>query len=56
MIKSLPHPLMLNADVRSTEAAQIGLFGFTEDRRSSFEGNFGVLVLDNLVIGGEYRQ
>ncbi|MBT3878069.1 MAG: DUF3034 family protein [Candidatus Scalindua sp.] len=56
MIKSLPRPLMLNAGVRSTEAAQIGLFGFTEDRRTVFEGNFGVLVLDNLVVGGEYRQ
>lgn len=56
MIKSLPRPLMLNAGVRSTEAAQIGLFGFTEDRRIVVEGNFGFLVLDNLVIGGEYRQ
>jgi len=56
MIKSLPRPLMLNAGVRSTEAAQIGLFGFTEKRSTVFEGNFGVLVLDNLVIGGEYRQ
>lgn len=56
MIKSLPRPLMLNLGVRSTEAAQIGLFGFTDERRTVFEGNFGVLVLDNLVIGGEYRQ
>ena len=56
MIKSLPRPLMLNAGVRSTEAAQMGLLGFTEDRRIVFEGNFGVLALDNLVIGGEYRQ
>lgn len=56
MIKFLPRPLMLNAGVRSTEAAQIGLFGFTEDRRTVFEGNFGIMVLDNLVIGGEYRQ
>jgi len=56
MIKSLPQPLMLNAGVRSTEPAQTGLFGFTEDRRTVFEGNFGVLVLDNLVFGGEHRQ
>lgn len=56
MITFLPRPLMINAGVRSTEAAQIGLLGFTEDRETVFEGNFGVLALDNLVIGGEYRQ
>ncbi len=55
MIKSLPRPLMLNAGVRSTEAAQMGLLGFTGERETVFEGNFGVLALDNLVIGGEYR-
>ena len=56
MVTSLPRPLMINAGVRSTEAAQIGLLGFTDNRKTVFEGNFGVLVLDNLVIGGEYRQ
>ena len=56
MIKSLPRPLMINAGVRSTEAAQMGLLGFTEERETVFEGNFGILALDNLVIGGEYRQ
>ena len=56
MIKSLPRPLMLNAGVRSTKAAQMGLLGFTGERETVFEGNFGVLALDNLVIGGEYRQ
>lgn len=56
MITSLPRPLMINAGLRSTEAAQIGLLGFTENRKTVFEGNFGVLALDNLVIGGEYRQ
>ncbi|MFV1975731.1 MAG: DUF3034 family protein [Candidatus Scalindua sp.] len=56
MIKSLPRPLMLNVGVRSTEAAQMGLLGFTEKRETVFEGNFGILALDNLVIGGEYRQ
>ncbi|MDR4506354.1 MAG: DUF3034 family protein [Candidatus Scalindua sp.] len=56
MITSLPRPLMINVGVRSTEAAQIGLLGFTENRKTVFEGNFGVLALDNLVIGGEYRQ
>jgi hypothetical protein len=56
MFKSLPRPLMINAGVRSTEAAQIGLLGFTGERETVFEGNFGVLALDNLVVGGEYRQ
>lgn len=56
LFTSLPRPLMVNVGLRSTKAAQIGLLGFTGDRKTLFEANFGLLVLDNLVIGGEYRQ
>jgi hypothetical protein len=56
LITSLARPLLINVGLRSTEAAHTGLLGFTDDRKTVFEANFGVLVLDNLVIGGEYRQ
>ncbi|MCF6355789.1 MAG: DUF3034 family protein [Candidatus Polarisedimenticolaceae bacterium] len=56
LFTSTPRPFFINAGLRSTKAAQIGLLGFTDKRKTLFEANFGVLVLDNLVIGGEYRQ
>lgn len=56
LFTSTPRPFFINAGLRSTKAAHIGLLGFTDDRKTLFEANFGVLVLDNLVIGGEYRQ
>lgn len=56
LFTSLPRPLLVNAGLRSTEAVHTGLLGFTDDREIVLEANFGVLVLDNLVVGGEYRQ
>ena len=56
LFTSTPRPFFINAGLRSTKAAHIGLLGFTDKRKTLFEANFGVLVLDNLVIGGEYRQ
>jgi hypothetical protein len=56
LFASLPRPLLVNVGLRSTEAAHAGLLGFTDERKTVLEANFGLLVLDNLVIGGEYRQ
>jgi hypothetical protein len=56
MLSFSSRPLMVNLGLRSTEAAQIGLLGFTDDRKVVVEGNLGLLILDNLVVGGEYRQ
>ena len=56
LFTATPRPLLVNVGLRSTEAVHAGLLGFTDNRKIVFEGNFGVLVLDNLVVGAEYRQ
>lgn len=56
LFTTTPRPLLVNVGLRSTKAAQIGLLGFTDKRKTVFEGNFGYMILDNLVIGAEYRQ
>jgi len=56
MIPGLPRPVMLNLGVRSTDAAQIGLLGFTRDRVIRPEGNVVVLVTDRMGVSGEYRM
>jgi hypothetical protein len=56
MFTAPPRPVLLNAGVRSTQAAHIGLFGFTDVRDFVFEGNAVVLVTDRLAMGAEYRQ
>jgi len=52
----LPKPFILSAGLRSTEAGQIGLFGFSDDRDTVFEGNAVFFVTDRLLVAGEYRQ
>ena len=56
LFTATPRPLLVNVGLRSTKAVHAGLLGFTDNRKTVFEGNFGVLVLDNLVVGAEYRQ
>ena len=56
LFTATPRPLLVNVGLRSTEAVHAGLLGFTDNRKTVVEGNFGVLVLDNLVVGAEYRQ
>jgi hypothetical protein len=52
----LPRPFILSAGVRSTEAAQIGLLGFSGDRDIVFEGNAVFFLTDRLLLAGEFRQ
>ncbi|HRU06303.1 MAG TPA: DUF3034 family protein [Candidatus Brocadiia bacterium] len=52
----LPRPFFISATARNSDAAQYGWLGFTDERRWLFEGNVGVLILDNLVLAAEYRQ
>jgi len=52
----LPRPIILTAGMRSSEAAQTGLLGFTDDRRVFFEGSVAVLFTDKLIGAFEYRQ
>lgn len=56
MINFLPRPLLLNFGVRNSEAAHIGLLGFTGEREFLFEGNAVLFVTDRFAVGGEYRQ
>ena len=56
MITALPRPVILSAGLRSTEAAHIGLLGFTGDRKIVGEGSVCVLATDRLILAAEYRQ
>lgn len=55
-ITALPRPVIVSVGIRSTQAAQTGLLGATDDRSTVFEGNILALVTDNIGVGGEYRQ
>lgn len=52
----LPRPFFVSATARRTDAAQLGWLGFTDDFGIVYEGNVAVLLLDNLIVGAEYRQ
>ena len=56
MITALPRPLLVNAGLRSTKAAHLGLLGFTDDRKTLFEGNLVLFVTNRLGFAVEYRQ
>lgn len=56
MITALPRPMILSATLRSTEAAHIGLLGFTGDRELVVEGAVCVLATNRLFFAAEYRQ
>lgn len=56
MIASLGRPVIFTAGLRSTEAAHIGLLGFTGEREIVGEGSVCVLVTDRWLLAGEYRQ
>ena len=48
MITALPRPVVVSLGLRSTEAAHIGLLGFTRDRKLLGEGNVCCLLTDRL--------
>ncbi len=52
----LPRPVMVSAGARASKATHIGLFGFTDDYRVTFEGNAAVFLTDRLILAAEYRQ
>ncbi len=56
LITALPRPVLVSAGLRSTEAAHLGLLGFTDDRTVVGEGHLVVFATDRLLVGGEYRQ
>lgn len=56
MLNLFPRPVLINVGARSTDAAHIGLLGFTGNRKLVFEGNVVVFATDRLALGAEYRQ
>ena len=52
----LPRPFILSAGARLTDAAQIGLLGFTRHYQVVCEGNAVFFVTDRLLVAAEYRQ
>ena len=52
----LPRPVLLELGGRATEAAHIGLLGFTDNYNFVFEGNVVVFLTDRLALAAEYRQ
>ncbi len=49
-------PVILTGGIRFSKAAQLGLLGFGETCRASFEGSVVCLPTDWLVLGYEFRQ
>ncbi len=56
MVKALPVPLIINFGLRSSEAAHLGLLGFTDDRELLIEGNIIAFLSGRLAVAAEYRQ
>ena len=52
----LPKPFVLSAGLRSTEAAQTGMLGFSEKRDVVVEASAVFFLTDRLLLAGEYRQ
>ncbi len=56
MITALSHPVLIDAGLRATKAAHLGLLGFTDDYKIVAEGNVAVMATDRLIVAVEYRQ
>ncbi len=56
MLTFLPRPVLINAGLRATEAAHLGLLGFTDEYEVVFEGNVAVFVTDQFILSSEFRQ
>ncbi len=56
MLKFLPRPVLVNVGVRNTNAAHIGLLGFTGHREFLAEGNVLIFLTDRFLVGAEYRE
>jgi hypothetical protein len=49
-------PLILSAGLRNSSAAWVGYLGFSDERKTTFEGNAIYIPLDWLAVGYEFRQ
>jgi hypothetical protein len=55
LFKNLPRPVLVNAGVRATKSAHLGLLGFTDTYSAQFEGSVAGLLADRLILATEYR-
>jgi len=56
MISLGTRPLIATLGLRSTEAAHIGLLGFTGDRKLNLEAALVYMPVDRVFLAGEYKQ
>lgn len=56
LFTQLPRPLLLNVGVRNSDAAYIGLLGFTGERKFTAEANAVLFVTDRFLLAAEWRQ
>jgi len=56
MFKFLPRPFVINAGVRWTKAAHLGLLGFTDEDSFLAEGSIIVIPMDGWLCAAEYRM
>ncbi len=49
-------PLLINLGLRNSEAAHLGLLGFTGERKTTFEGNIVWFAGKQFALAAEYRQ
>ncbi|MEI6632590.1 MAG: DUF3034 family protein [Chlamydiota bacterium] len=56
MIPKINRPLIVTAGMRGSQAAQVGLLGFSDKFTPSFEGNVAFLPTDWLLLAYEIRQ
>ena len=52
----LPRPLLVDLGLRVSKAAHIGLLGFTDEYKPTFEGNVAYFAFDNIAFAAEYRM
>lgn len=56
LFKSTPAPLLVNAGLRATKGAHVGLLGFTDDYKVVFESNAVLFLTGQFALAAEYRQ
>lgn len=56
LVTQLPRPVLLSAGLLSTKEQVTGVFGYNEDRDTTFFGNADILPFSFLAVGVEYKQ
>jgi hypothetical protein len=53
---NLPVPALISVGVLSTKGLATGVFGFDEDRKTTFFGNIDLIPVSQLAVGIEFKQ